>query len=62
MECPRGANTRKPKLFDIYLRHIVIYFSTSRYIDGKEKPKKTKKKQITKKKKRKDKRIRKTKF
>ena len=62
MECPRGANTRKPKLFDIYLRYIVIYCSTSRYIDGKEKSKNTKKKQITKKKNRKDKRIRNTKL
>ena len=38
------------------------FCSTSRYLDGKEKPKKTKEKQITKKKKRKDKRIRKTKL
>ena len=47
--------------FDIYLRYIVIFCSTSRYLNGKEKPKKTKEKQIAKKKRRKDKRIRKTK-
>ena len=43
-------------------KYICIYiFSTSRYLDGKEKPKKTNDKEQNKKK-RKDKRIRKTKL
>ena len=62
MECPRGAKRRKPKLIRYILETYRYTCSASRYLDGKEKPKKTKKKQITKKEKRKDKRIRKTKL
>merc|ERR1712208_185964 len=59
VECPRGTKTRKRKLFR-YILKTYSYIGTcskSRYLDGKEKPKKTREKQITKKKKRKDKRI-----
>ena len=42
MESPRGAKTRKPKLIRYILKTKFYICNKSRYLDGKEKPKKKK--------------------